>query len=442
MTSNCSLCLQHAISHAIEFHRAHSPLFQSAPATASLDWEQRGPAIVGNAKFDQLGYLTALSTNARAMAVGAPWYDSYKGYVEVYHTVDDGVNWTQLGQIIYGNATYDTFGLSVDISADGKTIICGSPGYWDGSFPGYVRVYKLASNGDIGTDTWKQIGQDITGEANGDGFGHSVSISGDGKMIAVGVIYNDGMNGEGSGRVRMYQQDGDRMSWEQIGDDIDGDAAGDGLGTSVSLSGNGKTVVMGAPNAGYNVLRAGQVKVYRIDTAGSSWEQLGESIYGDYVQDLFGGSVDISHDGNTIVIGSPSDYGHNNPGYVRVFSLDGSENNIGTGAWNQVGQDITGEAVDDQFGTSVSISDDGKTIAAGAPYNNGKKGDDTGHVRVYRMYHSWMQLGEDIEGEGHDDFSGRSVSLSGDGDTVAIGSPGFSYDKGAYNGEVRVFVVE
>jgi hypothetical protein len=151
--------------------------------------------------------------------------------------------------------------------------------------------------------------------------------------------------------------------------------------------------------------------------------------------------VDISHDGNTIVIGAPSDYVDNNPGYVRVFSIDGGDD-IRTGAWKKIGQDIIEEAVGDEFGRSVSISDDGKTIAAGAPYNNGKNGDDAGHVRVYRMYDSWVQLGEDIEGEGHDNFSGRSVSLSGDGDTVAIGSPGFSYDKGGLNGMVRVFVVK
>ncbi len=408
----------------------------------SFDWEQLGPAIVGNDNFDQLGYVMALSTNARTMAIGAPWYNGYTGYVEVYQHMDNGGNWTQVGQIIYGNATNEIFGLSVDISADGKTIVCGSPGYWGGSFPGYVRVYKLANDVDIGTDTWEQIGRDISGDANGDGFGYSVSISDDGNMIAVGVVYNDGMNGERSGRVSMYKLNGDGTKWDQIGNDIDGDSGGDGLGTSVSLSGNGKTVVMGAPTAGYNnEIRTGQVKVYRIDAAGSSWEPLGESIYGDYGHDLFGTSVDISHDGNTIVIGAPSDYVDNNPGYVRVFSIDGGDD-IRTGAWKKTGQDITGEAVGDEFGTSVSISDDGRTIAAGAPFNNGENGDDAGHARVYRMYDSWVQLGEDIEGEGHDDFSGRSVSLSGNGDTVAIGSPGFSYDKGGYNGMVRVFVMK
>jgi hypothetical protein len=291
MTSHSTMQAEHAISHAIEFILCTFAYYQSSPPTVSFDWEQLGPAIVGIDKFDQLGHALTLSTNARAVAIGAPWYDSYTGYVEVYHTVDDGGNWSQIGQIISGNVTNENFGFSVDISADGKTIVCGSPGYWGGSLPGYVRVYKLASDGDIGTDTWEQIGRDITGDANGDGFGGSVSISDDGNMIAVGVIYHDGKNGEGTGRVRMYQLNDDGTKWDQIGNNIDSDGNLNGLEvrTSVSLSGNGKTVVMGAPTAGYtNRIRTGQVKVYRINAAGSSWEQLGESIYGDYGHDLFG----------------------------------------------------------------------------------------------------------------------------------------------------------
>ncbi len=172
-------------------------------------------------------------------------------------------NWTQLGQSIHGNETDDYFGSSVDITADGRTIVCGSPGdFWSEDRPGYVRVFKLLSDGDIGTNTWVQIGQDITGEANGDWFGYSVSISDDGETIAVGAPSDDGMNGEVSGHVRIYQLDDDGTNWEQIGDDIDGDAAGDGFGGSVSLSANGTIVVIGAPYACANEICPGGAKVY------------------------------------------------------------------------------------------------------------------------------------------------------------------------------------
>jgi hypothetical protein len=49
-------------------------------------------------------------------------------YVKVYRTNGDGRNWVQIGQTFSGNATEDYFGYSVDISADGMTIICGYPG--------------------------------------------------------------------------------------------------------------------------------------------------------------------------------------------------------------------------------------------------------------------------------------------------------------------------
>jgi hypothetical protein len=247
----------------------HNRLFQSATTKAPLIWKQQGPAIVGDGEHDQLGSSVAMSKNSRTMVIGVPGYDDHTGCVEVYHPSRG--NWTRLGQTIYGNATKDEFGGSVDITTDGTTIIYGSPGsYHAEDRPGYVRVFKLFLDIDIGTDTWKQIGQDITGEANGDKFGYSVSISDNGETIAIGAPANDGMNGGESGHVRIFQLDDDGMKWKQIGDDIDGDAGGYELGYSISLSANGKIIVIGAPWANVNDIRTGGVKVYRIDSAGSS----------------------------------------------------------------------------------------------------------------------------------------------------------------------------
>ena len=131
------------------------------------------------------------------------------------------------------------------------------------------------------------------------------------------------------------------------------------------------------------------------------------------------------------------------PGYVRVFSLEGSDNTGNTGNWKQIGEDIMGEALFDEFGSSVSLSDDGKTIAIGAYGNYGINGDNSGHVRVYLMDDSeleWTQLGKDIDGE-FGDYSGYSVTLSGDGNTVVIGTP-HSSRYAQKVGQVRVFIVE
>jgi len=297
--------------------------------------------------------------------------------------------------------------------------------------PGRVQVFNLVSNSDIGTDTWLQIGQNITGGADSNLFGTSVSISDNGETITIGAPWNNG-------HVSIYHIDDDRTNWGQIGDDIDGDAADDELGSSVSLSANGTTVVIGAPYARVNEIWTGGVKVFRIDIARSSWEQLGGSIYGDNDRDLFGISVDITHDGNTIAIGS---LGYDGLGYVRVFYLEGNDD-VGIGDWKQIGQNITGEVIGEGFGMSVSLSDDGETIAIGAYFNNGINGEDSGHVQVYRMYDSeleWKKLGEDIDGEVANGQSGYAVSISGDGDTVAIGSPNyFDNINEMYVGQVRV----
>ena len=62
-------------------------------------------------------------------------------------------------------------------------------------------------------------------------------------------------------------------------------------------------------------------------------------------------------------------------GHVRVYEYSG-------GAWAQLGDDIDGEAADDFSGFSVSLSSDGTRVAIGAYLNDGN-GSDAGHVRVY-----------------------------------------------------------
>jgi hypothetical protein len=93
-------------------------------------------------------------------------------------------------------------------------------------------------------------------------------------------------------------------------------------------------------------------------------------------------------------------------------------------AWNQMGADIDGEDNFDYSGRSVSLSDNGSIMAIGAMSNDGN-GRDSGHVRVFRWDPStsiWNQMGADIDGEYVKHKSGGAVSLSTDGEIVAIGA--------------------
>lgn len=92
-----------------------------------------------------------------------------------------------------------------------------------------------------------KLGQDIDGESSYNLSGYSVSLSVDGKIVAIGATYNDG-NGTNSGHTRVYQLDeiANPPVWNQLGQDIDGEVSNDQSGYSVSLSANGKTIAIGA----------------------------------------------------------------------------------------------------------------------------------------------------------------------------------------------------
>ena len=85
------------------------------------------------------------------------------------------------------------------MSSDGTIVAIGAR-YNDGtgSNAGHVRVYENISG------TWTKIGSDIDGEAANDYLGHSVSLSSDGTIVAIGAVYNDG-TGDDAGHVRVYQ---------------------------------------------------------------------------------------------------------------------------------------------------------------------------------------------------------------------------------------------
>jgi hypothetical protein len=286
-----------------------------------------------------------------------------------------------------------------------------------------VQGYGTASQ----DQPWTQSGMDIDGEAAGDLSGRSVSLSADGQTIAIGAPLNAG-NGSGSGHVRVFKLSGE--VWTQQGSDINGEHPGDESGYSVSLSADGQTVAIGEHFNADNGINSGQVRVFKL--VGGVWTQLGSDLNGAAAYDQFGYSVSLSADGLSVAIGAIENDGNGpNTGEVQVYKLIG-------GVWTQQGSDINGEGLSDWLGWSVSLSADGQTLAVGAPRNGGN-GSNAGHVRVYKLTGGvWTQLGSDIDGEAPNDFSGSSVSLSPDGQTVAIAAYG-NDGGGSQSGHVRVY---
>ena len=138
----------------------------------------------------------------------------------------------------------------------------------------------------------------------------------------IGATGNDAGNAssDNRGHVRIYDYNG--SAWVQVGGDIDGEAAGDESGSSVSLSSDGSRVVIGANNNDGGGTNSGHVRIY--DYNGSAWVQVGADIDGEGAGDASGFSVSISSDGTRIAVGAPSNNdAASDAGHVRVYSLPG-----------------------------------------------------------------------------------------------------------------------
>ena len=216
---------------------------------------------------------------------------------------------------------------------------------------------------------FSQLGADIDGEAADDQSGSSVSMNAAGNRLAIGAQGNDG-NGTGAGHVKIYDWNG--TAWIQLGADIDGEAAGDLSGCSVSMNAAGDRVAIGAQyNGGYT----GHVRIY--DWNGTAWVQLGADIDGEAAGDVSGrgGTVSMNATGDKLAIGAQYNGGNGaSSGHVRIYGWNGT-------AWIQLVADIDGEAAGDNSGI-VSMNAAGDRVAIGATLNGGN-GASSGHVRTY-----------------------------------------------------------
>ncbi|CAJ1936750.1 unnamed protein product [Cylindrotheca closterium] len=314
----------------------------------------------------------------------------------------------------------ETAGKDVDISKNGRVLAysvtqIGSSGY----------VESFQRNDE--TSEWERMQRlDETGV----NFGHSISLSSDGKVIAVGIPGGNTVDGNISGRVRVYSLNETVSEWIQIGNDIasepfDPNASfgGDGFGHSVSLSSSGNIVAIGSPYGTSHTV------VYRLE--GGAWRMRGDKIRYSVSPALEGWSVSISDDGNMVAVGAPTNEEVSDEAGVCIIYeyIDGS--------WQRRGQPLFGDAQHDVFGTSVSLSGDGDIVSVGSINNDNENGEDAGHVRVYRFNRStdiWERLGQPILGAANSDRFGVSISLSNDGMTIAVGARGHGL-----GGQVQLF---
>jgi hypothetical protein len=333
-------------------------------------WSQLGADIVSSSA-DYTGYALALSSDGLTLAVGSPRADpgaiSNAGEVRVYR-LQSG-SWVQIGATITGAATSDGAGTAVALGATGNRLALGAPRAPSGIGPGQVSVFDYSA----GTNSWSQVGATLTGEANNDEFGTSISFSDDGAWLAVGAPKNDvGGVAANAGHARVFELVS--TTWTTRGADIDGEVAGDLAGQSVALGASGGRLVIGSHSSDVAGANAGRARVF--DYTGTTWTLVGSAINGAAAGDALGWAVDLNATGDQIALGSPeSDVPGSAAGSVTAFALS-------SGTWTQRGTTITGTSSGDQAGYALAMSASGDRIVVGSP-KRAVPSTNTGEVRVF-----------------------------------------------------------
>jgi len=409
---------------------------------------------------DRFGFSVSTSDDGNFIVVGSPYDEdpnsgSSSGLVYLFDKV--GIGYSQVGILtgLYASNADDNFGYSVAISGDGTKIIVGAP--YD-EYPGnpgssgLVYVFDRSSG-----PTFTNVGIITGAYAFGafDTFGWQVDTSYDGNIIAVSAIGDEdpSLNAStSSGVVYVYErQNSPTIGFNTVGiiTGLYAYNSGDNFGSSIALSSNGEFLICGAPND------ESQGVVYVYQNISSNWTQVG-IITGpnpnNIVQTtLFGYSVEINDDGKILAIGAVNDnsgIGGARSGTVYVYEKIENQYYI-----IQILNGLYANNVDDAFGSSISMTSDGKLIAIGTKEDEYPGVEDSsGIVYLYERI-TENYLGSDyvnigiqtgIYAKNLNDNFGTSVKLPSNGTSLVVGSQYDSFTTTGIgtSGVVSVFDLE
>ncbi len=370
----------------------------------------------------------------------------------------------------------DDFGDHVAVSGDGQTMVVSAPQedsiatgidgtqLDDSGLTGAVYVFVHE-----GAGVWSQQAYiKASNTDNGDTFGSGLMLSDDGNTLAVGAIGEDG-NATGvdgnqandsaatAGAVYVFTRDGMGQWSQQAYVKASNTDPDDRFGEGLTLSGDGDTLAVGAVREDSNAAgidgdeandglsSSGAVYVFGRDGMGQWSQQAYVKSPVPRVGNYFGQTLVLDVDGDTLAVGCPSEDSNATGIDGDATNLDASASGAvfvfvrdGMGQWSQqayVKASNTGAG--DQFGADVALSDDGDTLAVGASLEDsaatgvgGNQADDSAtqsgaaYVFIRDGMGQWSQQAYvKATNTGASDFFGAAVALSGDGDTLAVGSP-------------------
>jgi trimeric autotransporter adhesin len=406
----------------------------------------------------------------------------------VYVFVRDGAGgWSQQAYVKASNTEAgDSFGDQVALSGDGNTLVVGAQ-FEDGAATGVdgdQANNAATSSGAVyvfvrdGVGSWSQqayVKASNTGYQ--DFFGCAVAVSEGGDTMAVGARWEssdatgiDGNQGNNnatlySGAVYVFVRDGMGDWSQQAYVKASNTALSDLFGTRLALSNNGDTLVVGAPGEDSNATGVGGAQlndntndsgaayVFVRNGAGIWSQQAYIKASNTGINDNFGAGIAMAGDGDTLAVGAPfEDSGATG---IDGDQLDGSQLNSGAayvfvrngaGVWSQQAYvKASDTAAGDRLGFGLVLSEDGSVLATGADFEDsdaiGIEGDPyndlafhAGAVYVFDRDGAgiWSQRSYvKASNTGEYDRYGLSLALSGDGNTLAVGT---SWEDGSATG--------
>ena len=326
-------------------------------------------------------------------------------------------------------AASDTFGTSVEMSADGNYMIVAAYGADPGGLTQAGAAYVYRRSGTTWVEEAKLTAND---KVASDYFGTSVTISSDGTRVCIGANNVSPGGILSTGAAYVFSRSG--TTWTQEARILASDkAAYDVFGTSVSISSEGTRVIVGArqsdpggtPNAG---------AAYVFIRSGTTWTEEAKIFASDKVaSDNFGHSVAMSSDGTRVIVGAinADPGGLENAGAAYVFIRSGT-------TWTQEAKIIASDkAAYDSFGTSVALTSDGSRVCIGAHYATVGGLSVAGAAYIFsRSGTTWTEEFKlTASDKAASDYFGWSVSIAADGSRVIVGAffsdPGGTTNAGA-----------
>ena len=300
------------------------------------------------------------------------------------------------------NFDQDLFGDACDIDDDNDGLIDDfDPAPFDAEIPTDAELRTVTTNRKIvsfGTIEGMLLGQSLDSESN---------------QLAVGAPFSTS-----SGQIEVYSQS-DSGDYQLVSV-LTGDENSRTMGADVDLSGDAEFIFTADGNASVNATQSGRVLAY--GKSSSTWDLFGGDVTGESTYS-FMQRVRGSGDGVRMVAGSPSHSNQtvglpDNVGYLRTFDLVDE-------VWTESAPRLQGENTGDMYGHTLELTRDGNTLFVGAPRVDDPNGNaEIGAIYQYRWSSGQWVLEASIVGDQPNARLGTHISLSSDETTLAVSEPG------------------